>query len=51
MALIKSHFLQWQIIKSPLVSDKAKTTIPNVKQVYEYDVTTKAGGEYIFAIQ
>jgi alpha-L-fucosidase 2 len=34
-------------IKQPIVSDKAKTELPQLKQVFEDDVPTKPGGVYV----
>jgi len=45
-----NSFYQILVIKKPLVSEKAKLNIPNLKPVYEFDITTKPG-QKIFLVQ
>ena len=35
-------------IKNPLISDKINPEMPLLYRVYEYDVLTEAGKEYVF---
>jgi len=43
-----NQFLMPQQIKTPLVSNKINPEMPLLYRVYEYDIATEAGKEYVF---
>ncbi|QCR22368.1 glycoside hydrolase N-terminal domain-containing protein [Pontibacter sp. SGAir0037] len=46
-----NSFYQVDAIKQPLVSPEAKAANAELKQVYEYDLATKAGGTYTISLK
>jgi len=44
-------FYQTEKIKTPIISEKAKITLPDLKQTFVYDIATERGKAYTLVLK